>query len=539
MGTSHKKCSVNKIQPSTQQRCNVKLERLLIAAVILFFFLIPTACNNSDNTDSGQWGQCTDDFALNESAQCRTFSVPLDYDAPIGPSIEVSAFRYLGTDEHRKGQIWFLEGGPGGSGRLLSRAMLQVAKYYPNFDFYSMDHRGVGLSTRLGCSGDNDIGGDWESYQDCYTNISETWGEELKEFSTTNAARDLHEVIARSREEGKKVFIWGSSYGTYWLLRYLQLYPNEVDGVILDSICTPGECYLDRYDRWNDMVGGQFLELCKADPICNAKMSTIAEDPQQAVEEVFRQIDEGSLPCDCQEMFTREELRHILAPLLNNWSTRILIPPLIYRLHRCNEGDREVIDFFRQGLQADGLDRTLLNSPMLCDLISLSELFGGSTSEELQSFLQEAHFSEDVSFRFAEIYETGLWNTYRDERYAQKLPETDIPMLMLNGTTDPQTPLEIAKKMKLHFTGEHQHFVTIPYATHGVLVNSPITPPNWAFGGEEQTCGSLLFGQFINDPIGPLDTSCTQMVYPVDFDPTTMNNKLVSEKTFGTDNMWE
>ncbi|OEU47308.1 MAG: hypothetical protein BA861_11775 [Desulfobacterales bacterium S3730MH5] len=523
----------------------MNLERIFIATAVFFFFLIPTSCNNRSNSDNrgiSQWGQCTDYTRLEESAQCRSFSVPLDYDKPAGTSIDISAFRYLGTDKISKGQIWFLQGGPGGSGRRLSRLMVQVAKYYPDFDFYSLDHRGVGLSTRFGCSDDNDIGDDWEKYQDCYNKIFNTWGEKLKEFSTTNAARDLHEAINRSRQEGKKVFIWGTSYGTYWLLRYLQLYPNEVDGIILDSICTPGECYLDRYDRWNDMVGAQFLELCQADPICNEKMSSIAEDPKKAVEEVFRRIDQGLLPNNCNNMFTREEFRHVLATLLSNWSTRVLIPPLIYRLSRCNEGDREVLDFFLQGLQVKGTDKSLLNSPMLCDLISLSELFGGSTSQELQAFLHEAHFAEDVSLRFADIYEAGLWNIYRDDIFSQKLPETDIPMLMVNGTTDPQTPLEIAGKIALHFTGQYQHFVAAPYATHGVLVNSPITPPNWIYDEKErkpQTCGSLLFGQFINDPKGPLDTSCTQMVYPVEFDPATTNNKMISNIVFGTEDMWD
>jgi len=517
----------------------MKLKGLLLSAVVLFILLTPTSFDNSDNRQSSQWVKCTDYSYLDESAQCRTFSVPLDYDEPLGQHIDITAFRYLGTAENKEGQIWFLEGGPGGSGRLLSRAMLRMARYYSDFDYYSLDHRGVGMSTRLGCSGDNDIGDDWERYKECYSDISETWRARLKEFSTTNAARDLHEIIARSRQGGKKVFIWATSYGTYWLLRYLQLYPNEVDGVILDSICTPGECYLDRYDRWNNLVGGQFLELCREDPICNEKMKTIAENPHKALEQVFHMLDQGMLPSDCNSMFTREELRHILGQLLNNWSTRILIPPLIYRLYRCNKGDCEALDFFSQNMNAGDIDKTLLNSPMLCDLISLSELFGGSTSEELQKSLKEAHFSEDVSLRFAEIYEAGLWSLYQDEAYAQKLPDTDIPMLMLNGNTDPQTPIEIAEKMKPHFKGEHQHFVTIPYATHGVLINSPITPPNWAFGGEDQTCGSLLFGQFIYDPKGPLDTSCIHMVYPVDFDPATMNNRLISEKTFGTEDMWE
>jgi len=519
-----------------RKRFSVKSNFIIISAVVLFSLLITTACHNSDSI---QWVQCSDYTCLDDSAQCRTFSVPLNYDEPLGRHIDISAFRYLGSAENKKGQIWFLEGGPGGSGRLLSRAMLRVAMYYPDFDFYSLDHRGVGLSTRLGCSGDNDIGDDWGSYRECYTDICETWGEKLNKFSTTNAARDLHEVIVRSRQGGKKTFIWATSYGTYWLLRYLQLYPDEVDGVILDSICTPGECYLDCYDRWNNMVGRQFLELCRSDPVCNEKMKAIAEDPLQAVELVFRLLDQEQLPSECNFMFTREELRHVLSQLLNNWSTRVLIPPLIYRLYRCSEKDREVLDFFKQNLQAGAIDKTLLNSPMLCDLISLSELFGGSTSTELQEFLEGAFFSEDVSFRFAEIYESDLWNLYQDEIYAQKLPDTDIPMLMLNGTTDPQTPIEIAGKMKLHFNGEYQHFITIPYATHGVLINSPVTPPNWALGGEDQTCGSLLFGQFIYDPKGPLDTSCIEIVYPVNFDPETMNNKLVSEKTFGTENMWE
>jgi len=509
---------------------------VIIVTVTMLAFFTLTACNNSDCV---QWGPCGDYLFLEKSAECRTYAVPLDYTKPGEASLYINTFRYTGTSEPIKGQIWFLEGGPGGSGRLLSRAMVRVAEYYPDFDLYSMDHRGVGFSTRFGCAGDNDIGNDWELYRECYKNLDDDWGTQIRLFSTTNAARDLHEVIARSREKGKKVFIWATSYGTYWLLRYLQLYPHEVDGVILDSICTPGDCYLDRYDQWNDMVGAQFLQLCEADPLCNAKMQTIAETPQKALQEVFREIDEGSLPCECTGLFTREELRHTLAPLLNNWSTRILIPPLIYRLHRCNAEDQEVLNFFLQGLHVEGPDKTYLNSPMLCDLISLSELFSGSTSEELNAFLQSACFAEDVSLRFAELYERGLWDLYQDDQYAQKLPETDIPMLMLNGTTDPQTPLEIAGKMKLHFTGDYQHFVTIPYATHGVLVNSPITPPNWAFGGTDQTCGSLLLGQFINNPKGPLDTSCTGMVYPVDFDPATANNRLISKDTFGTDDMWE
>ena len=519
----------------------MKLADVLAATVLILALLLLPGCNHGANLriDHDDWGPCQNYAFLDKSAQCQNDQVPLDYNHPQGRLINISTFRYSGSSHNSRGQIWFLEGGPGGSGRLLSRAMLQLAKYYPDFDYYSLDHRGVGGSSRFGCPGDNDFGDDWDKYQSCYNELEQTWGDDILQFSTTNAARDLHHVIALNRKPGQKVFIWATSYGTYWLLRYLQLYPQEVDGVIIDSICTPGECYLDRYDGWNDMVGKQFLDLCRADATCHEKMSTLADDPEKAAELVLDKLDQGLLPTACQAMFTRKELRKDLAQMVINWSTRILAPPLLYRLNRCNAEDQEVLSFYKQASQAGAADRSLLNSPMLCDLISLSELYGGNTSSQLETFLQNACFSEDVSLRFAQIYETGLWQLYSDPLYKQKLPQTNIPMLMINGTTDPQTPLEVAGKMKNHFTAPYQHFVTVPYATHGVLVNSPITIPPWTYGGQEQTCGSLLFGQFINDPHAALDTSCIEAVYPVNFDSTTKNNRLIGEKSFGTDDMWE
>ena len=516
----------------------MKLKIIISTLFILSLFFAFQACNISSSGTSGEWKKCEDTTRIDESAECRSFNVPLDYRNPREGTISISAFRYVNS-ENAKAQIWFLEGGPGGSGRLLSRTMLQLDKYYPTFDYYSLDHRGVGLSTRFGCEDDNNIGDDWDAYRSCYEALEDEWGENIKMFSTTNAARDIHEVLKRSKEEGKKVFIWGTSYGTYWLLRYLQLYPNVVDGVILDSICTPGHCYLDNYDKWNDMVGTQFLQLCEEDAVCHEKMATVAATPVEAFDAVFSKVDDGTLPEGCNDYFTKDSLRHTLGVMLNNWSIRMLAPALVYRLNRCNAEDQEAIEFYLDQQNGAAVDRTLLNSPMLCDLVSLSELNSGNSSDDLGEFLEGSHFGEDASYRFTLLNEMDIWDTYKDLKYAQKLPETDIPLLMLNGTTDPQTPIEIAGKIIGHFSGAHQHFVTVPFSTHGVLVNSPITPPAWALGGQEQTCGSLILGQFLNDPTGILDTSCTEDVYPVDFNSDTDNNKLISIEAFGTENMWE
>lgn len=534
-----------------------KINLPLILFILMTYFSMPTSAAELNQgaqegitpitnylllgKDYGRWGPCEDYSFLDPSAQCSLVKVPLDYTNPAGKTIDIFAFRYLGTGTSKKGQIWFLEGGPGGSGRLLSRAMLRLALYFPDYDYYSLDHRGVGSSTRLGCTGDNDFGEDWQSYQACYDTISQTWGTGLQSFTTSNAARDLHNVVTTFRQENIPVIIWGSSYGTYWLLRYLQLYPEEVDGIILDSICTSGDCYLDLYDIWNDTVGKEFLELCDSDPICLAKMQTVdgADSTLEAVENLFTKVDNNILEPECRNLFTRDKLRGQLAQMVISWSERILIPPLVYRLNRCNVQDQAVLANFFQEKPGAVTDRHLVNSPMLCDLISLSELYSGKTTAELKTFSQQALFSEDTSLRFARIMDMNIWQLYQDPQYAQKLPTTAIPIQMLNGTTDPQTPLALAQKAGLHFTDPYQHFITTPYSTHGVLVSSTITPPSWQLGGKEQTCGSLLFGQFIDNPKGTMDTSCTTTVYPVEFDASTPNNISISNNYFGVDNMWE
>ena len=395
----------------------------------------------------------------------------------------------------------------------------------------------MGQSARVGCPGDNEYGLDVDKTVRCANEVKAVWGERLAFFTTTNAARDVNHVVNRLREGDRDVFIYGISYGTYWLLRYLQLYPNNVSGIILDSICTPGECLLDRYDGWNNEMGSQFMELCGKDAVCARKMSTLAETPSKALELTYRKIDNGEICDGLKDRFDRTTMRRTLAPLLQNRSKRVLIPPLIYRLNRCSEADQKAIEhLFRKPDIDVSNEMDYYVSPMLADLILLSELFSGTTVEQAEAFAATALFSEDESLFLVQLDQANVWPKYSDSDYAQKFPDTNIPMLMLSGTTDPQTPPWITRTTGEQFRGAHQHFVSVPNATHGVMVFSPIDRP-WPEGREP--CGSQLMGQFINDPMGRLDTSCTSEVYPVEFDAGSANNRAVSLEYFGTEDMWE
>ena len=265
---------------------------LLLALVMLL------NCNSDDGGEAGPWQACPDYSAFvknvenGKNAQCAWVSVPLDYEGANNETIDIFTYRYRGASEQKKGQVWLFEGGPGGSGLLLASTLRYMASQYPDYDFYSMDHRGVANSTRLGCPNDTEIiGFDPKAYDACITQMQTEWGDRLRYFSTTNAARDIHRVTNMFREKNRKVFLYAVSYGTYWLQRYLQMYPDDADGIILDSICSPTECYLDRYDGWNNTVGEQFLDFCESDPVCSAKMATLSDSPLQAVRQTFEKLD--------------------------------------------------------------------------------------------------------------------------------------------------------------------------------------------------------------------------------------------------------
>ena len=152
-------------------------------------------------------------------AECTTVDMPLNHIEDDGRKVPIFVYRVRGKAAQKKGQIWFLQGGPGDTNAVFAQLFLLITDRFPEWDFYSPEHRGVGLSANLNC---ND-----QPLQDpyylrwCIDFLENTWGDNLKDFSTTNAAFDVIDLIDILREEGKQVSIYGGSYGTYWIQRIL------------------------------------------------------------------------------------------------------------------------------------------------------------------------------------------------------------------------------------------------------------------------------------------------------------------------------
>jgi pimeloyl-ACP methyl ester carboxylesterase len=218
------------------------------------------ACSDDGGPDDPpvlSWGACPPGF----ETECARVPVPLDWDAPDSAHIEVLISRRPAPVQPARAQLWLVTGGPGNSAyHFASQGILaQLADGLPDTDVYVMEHRGIGYSTQLTCpvqQAESSPGGPEVTADEipaCAQHVDDNHGGGLSEFSVSNAARDLREVLSLARVDETRQFVYGVSYGTYLVQRFLRLFPDEIDGAVLDSVATPEQKF-NGYDVQVDPV---------------------------------------------------------------------------------------------------------------------------------------------------------------------------------------------------------------------------------------------------------------------------------------------
>lgn len=187
-------------------------------------------------------------------AECATATVPLDYDDPAGPTIELSVARLPATDPaNRIGSLFFNPGGPGGPGAQEIRDFGDVifdADVRARFDVVGFDPRGVGDSTPLRCFASAEerdqvltaprIPLDAAERQQAFAS-ARAYGERcaanagplLAHLSTANVARDMD--LLRQAVGDEQLTYVGASYGTHLGTVYANLFPDRIRALALDG----------------------------------------------------------------------------------------------------------------------------------------------------------------------------------------------------------------------------------------------------------------------------------------------------------------
>lgn len=464
-------------------------------------------------------------------AECALTALPLSGRDPDQGTIEVFVKRYRRVEAPR-GQLWLLNGGPGGSSVDFEDAITLFLEAAPDLELYFIDHRGTGRSARLSCSDTEALSGAptltaiREHWAGCLDELVATWGTSLNGFSTTEAARDLGTLIERTRHGQEEVYLYGVSYGTYWAQRYLQLFPDQADGVVLDSICPPGQCQLAwRFDEQFNETGRMLLGECATRATCSERLG---DDPWGFLDRLYQKLDQGH--CS-QTGVSRDGLRQLLGSMLMYVGLRDYVPATLYRLDRCEPEDVEAIELVGSYVESVVDVSDPYGSEVLALHIGLSELVEDPppSYDDTASHVESLFFSLDVGLEFAALAEP--WPRYPKDEYYGVFPDTKVPMLLLSGEFDPQTPPDVARPAAEHFVDEHQTYVSVPWSAHTVLTQSPVDTIDSA-----ETCGLLLIAQFLGAPAASLDTSCTERVVGIDFDGL---GPVASEILFGQADAWD
>ena len=136
---------------------------------------------------------------------------------------------------------------------------------------------------------------------------------------------------------------------------------------------------------------------------------------------------------------------------------------MVYRLYRCNQSDISVLNylFFKKSdLKAKSanfrpVDK--LNSSVVFENISVSELYNGIPPWVAQEIVDTAYVSEDIIPDLAAIGYEKLWPAYYDSLIG-KNPEYSRPVLMINSAVDGNTPLSLALGAAKYLHGPCQYF---------------------------------------------------------------------------------
>jgi pimeloyl-ACP methyl ester carboxylesterase len=488
-----------------------------------------------------QWFPCSlYEGADDGRAECYASKMPLDWGNPEnGKTVTVYVKRLLSSAG--TSQLWLLHGGPGASGvNDFPTYMEYYQKVRPELDVYTLDYRGINYSDRLSCpqqEAAHSASGSYVTIDEvdgCIEYINKTYGDDIKQYSVSNSARDLAEYIARFREEGKKTLIWGGSFGTYMAQRYLQLFPDAVDGVVLEGV-TAADSSLVLQDGYHEKYGQELLQMCADDPFCSAKFS---QPPLKVLEALYAKLDNehhcASLRVDSATV------KYILTALLSYHPINALIPSLIYRFDRCSPEDKDAIVTLYQTLFGGNGDLFGTTDSSWSQVynynVMMSEMWlhpDFASEEELLAHIAEmdayaVHFGWGGNLERNDVYKK--WPVYLDSTYDNQWATSAVPILMLQGELDSLTPFAEAQRTGENFAGPKQSFLSFPYSPHNVATGSPISNDPTVMH-----CGMQLFFKFLQDPQQELDRSCLKQLLPINFAGTPE----LSLYLYGTADYWE
>ncbi|ETN00300.1 hypothetical protein PPTG_18011 [Phytophthora nicotianae INRA-310] len=495
-------------------------------------------------------------------AECAIYTAPLCYPGICEisefaePTVDIFVKRIPATaaDTKTAHNVWLVQGGPGYSSTSLESSMMELhAKLAGAVNVYTMDHRGTGRSTLFDCvAAQTTMTGstlgreiDPSEVPACAKDLRMKYGD-LASFSTTSAATDISAFISKF-SNGASSIVYGVSYGTVVVERLMHLSPPTVNGYVLDGIATTSGAsgnkfqYYSMWDADFGKVGDYFMELCAQDITCSSHFQSA--NLSVALQDLMTRLDNNpnstcaTLLSNSTDTLPSHALRQRLAVLLKDTTARTIIPPIVYRLSRCDTNDVDAMTHFFAGIDSFFSSTSQddpFQSTLLYYLIIFSDMWETPTpsTSEMESRFTNASitdgmyslnslycaFSKEKSPACKELnlanYE-GEGIIYQRDQYWNKraIVSTQASVLLLSGKLDPQTPHKYAEYLFDALDCQKKELITFDYAAHVATVSTPFGAD---INGTSLNCGMELLVSYVknNGDLQRMDRSCIDEMPP-------------------------
>lgn len=410
-------------------------------------------------SQSIDWEPCRS----NDSHDCATLTVPVDYKAPDGETFELALLR-VPAEGDPIASLVVNPGGPGAPGTSYAQAARLVFRQplLRSFDIVGFDPRGTGRSNPIDCLSDAEMDDflaadpdpDTEAEAEEFADTVERFGEGcvansddlLGHVTTIEAARDIDVLRAALGEETLTYF--GASYGTKLGATYAELFPDRVGRLVLDGAVDPS---LDFRTLSLDQAAGfetalrAYVQNC-IDSTDNCFLGDSVEEGLTRIQEFLAEVEEDPLPAGGgRELRVGNAFYGIVAPLYNRDYWTYLSLALTSAFDGNGAALMELADLYASRGPDGYTDNSTEAIYAINCLDDPSSIPASEVEDEYPAF-------EEASPTFGRVFAWGLTGCAGMQVESSEEPldidaEGAAPILVLGTTRDPATPMKWAESL--------------------------------------------------------------------------------------------
>ncbi len=411
------------------------------------------------------------------TTSCGVATVPADWARPDGRTLEIWYASVPAPSGTSTGVTVPFMGGPGDSISEVADVFLGLAAGLPDRDMLIVDVRGTGRSGRLSCPAVDSAQWrpDGQAQVDLVARCAQEIGERRNDYTTVASVLDI-EAIRRALDLPKPSLL-GVSYGTWVVQTYTVLFPDLVQAAVIDAIMP---FHLDPWSRPHPDAMQRVLRLrCERTGLC---------DPAEADAQV-RQV---AASLAAQPVPFPNSARLLTEGAFSNLSIAAIqfaFADYVSAIDQASAGDYEPLLALTEALTQIPPPNPIgaspaMEVPVTCNEYSAPFDLGDKLRKRQADFDRGlAELPDNVFGWFSKQgWVDSAWEQvnfclkYPKPDFSLKLrppyngPFPDVPVLMLNGDIDLQTPLEMAEQAKTNWP--NSVFLTIKDAAHVTLQTS-------------------------------------------------------------------